>query len=135
MSVQKIAKMQIRLRQAVEGTMLAVMAGRGAFLFALISADRPDEVLFRTVIVWPITYALVLKLRRKVQGDPNDTIYLVGLVGFVTVLIALLIEIFVTTLDGALRRPGASLNIRRSLSETLERFSVGKTADDMADFV
>ena len=47
LSPEKVAKMKIGWRWAAEGFMLAVMAGCGAFLFALMSAKEPDEALVR----------------------------------------------------------------------------------------
>ena len=49
MSVEKIVKMKIGWRRAAEGVMLVVMAGSGAFLFALMSAKEPDEDLVTVV--------------------------------------------------------------------------------------
>ena len=40
-SMEKIARMKISWRQAAEGLLLALMAGCGAFLFALMSAKEP----------------------------------------------------------------------------------------------
>ena len=41
--MEKIAKMQISWRRAAEGIMLAVMAGCGIFLFALMSAEKSSS--------------------------------------------------------------------------------------------
>ena len=49
LSIEKIAKLEIGLRRATEAIMLAVMAGCGAFLFALMSAKDLDENLIFTV--------------------------------------------------------------------------------------
>ena len=48
-SMEKIARMKISWRQAAEGLLLAVMAGCGAFLFALMSAKEPDKVLVKAL--------------------------------------------------------------------------------------
>ena len=44
-SVETVAKMEIGLRRAAEGVLLTVMAGCGTLLFALMSAEVPDEKL------------------------------------------------------------------------------------------
>ena len=49
LSTEKIAKMNLGWRRAAEGIMLALMAGCGAFLFALMSARAPDRELVRKV--------------------------------------------------------------------------------------
>ena len=49
LSVEKIAKLKISWRRTIQGVLLAVMAGCGAFLFALMSAKEPDEDL-----VWDV---------------------------------------------------------------------------------
>ena len=49
LSMQKIAKMRISWRRAAEGVTMAVMAGCGAFLFALMSAKDVDESLVLAV--------------------------------------------------------------------------------------
>ena len=48
-SMEKIATMKISWRHAAEGILLAVMAGCGAFLFALMSTKEPDEDLVLTL--------------------------------------------------------------------------------------
>ena len=48
-SMEKVARMTISLRQAAEGLFLAMMAGCGAFLFALMSAKEPDWYLVTAV--------------------------------------------------------------------------------------
>ena len=47
--MKKVAIMQVGWRRAFEGAMLAVMAGCGAFLFALMSSQEPNENLVITV--------------------------------------------------------------------------------------
>ena len=41
--IEKIAKLKISWRRAIQGVMVAVMAGCGAFLFALMSAEKPNK--------------------------------------------------------------------------------------------
>ena len=49
MSLEKIAKLNLSWRRAARGTMLAVMAGCGAFLSMLMTSKEPDGVLVRVV--------------------------------------------------------------------------------------
>ena len=47
--MEKIALLNISWKRAIEDIMLFAMAGCGAFLFALMSATEPDEILVLTV--------------------------------------------------------------------------------------
>ena len=79
-SMEKIARMRISWRQAAQGLLLAVMAGCGAFLFALMSAKEPD-------------YGLVTAL---------------GLMGLVAGVACIVSEIYTVTKELRRRRGGQS---------------------------
>ena len=49
LSMEKVAKMNISIGRTAQGVFVAVMAGCGAFLFALMSAKNPDKYLVRQV--------------------------------------------------------------------------------------
>ena len=79
-SMEKIARMKISWRQAAEGLLLAVMAGCGAFLFALMSAKEPD---------WSLVASL-------------------GLIGLVAGVACIVSEIYTVTKEHRRRREGQS---------------------------
>ena len=79
-SMEKIARMKISWRQAAEGLLLALMAGCGAFLFALMSAKEPDF----------------------------DLVTALGLIGFVTGVACIVSEMYTVTKEQKRRRRGQS---------------------------
>ena len=82
-SMERIALMKISWRQAAEGVLLAVMAGCGAFLFALMSAHEPGEDLVTALglmgfvagaacivsEIYTVTYTVTKELRRWRGGQ------------------------------------------------------------------
>ena len=90
-SMEKVARMKISLRQAAEGVLFAAMGGCGAFLFALMSTREPDK----------------------------DLVTAVGLTGFVAGIACILSEIYTVTKELKRRRTQSRLQHPGRVSEVV----------------